>query len=367
MREKLDVPHRNHPRSVAQTGGLRPERWPTPRGKIRGSDALSGPFASNAISAFTHGPASTERRSMGPSSPTLRILALSAAVVVSLVSTAARVEAHKDISAAEHDVAHALEKSPDDANLYLRKATLERKRGAWDAAAASYLKAAELGADSDVTDISLAAVFSRAGLHETGLAKISAVLDRDAENGVALLTRARIYAAGSRTEAAAAGYRQAITRLKHPEPGVVFEAMDAQLALGEQTNETGKDATEAKREASLSAISVADIAMNTLGPIPAIQGRAVQLETELERYDEALTRLDTMLAQAPRHDVWIAQRGDLLLARNEPEEAVEAYNRALELIRRRPQGRRSTKIDSLEKDLLAKLAHQTNSDEGENP
>jgi tetratricopeptide (TPR) repeat protein len=307
-----------------------------------------------------------------------RLLGL--AMVATLLGLAPRLcWSHPGIDEAEDVVAHALEKSPRDPALYLQRAMLERERRDWDAAAASYTTAAELGADRDVTDVALATVFSEAGLQKTALARVNLALDRDPDNAVAVFARARIHAQGSEHAAAAADYARAVALLEHPEPGLVLEAMTAQLIVeqpdavvseggmaadGGATN-AESDATKAQRISS--ALAVADAAMAKLGVVATIQSRAIELETELERYSSAIARIDTMLAQAPRHEVWIAQRGDLLLAYGKPEEAVQSYTRALALINERPSGRRSPKLSSLEAELQKKLANHHDPGKGENP
>jgi tetratricopeptide (TPR) repeat protein len=286
---------------------------------------------------------------------------------------------HPGIAEAEDIVAHDLEKSPRDPALYLQRAMLEGERGDWDAAAASYTTAAELGADRNITDIALATVFLEAGLQKTALARVNIALDRNADNAVAVFARARIHAHGSEHAAAAADYSRAVALLEHPEPGLVLEAMNAQMFAAQPdavVSEGGMAADSGASNADsdllgaqqiTSALAIADVAIAKLGVVPTIQARAIELETELERYALAIARVDTMLAQAPRHEVWIAQRGDLLMAYGKPEEAVQSYTRALTLIDARPAGRRSPKLSSLEAELQQKLANNHDPNEGENP
>lgn len=287
---------------------------------------------------------------------------------------------HPGIAEAEDIVAHDLEKSPRDPALYLQRAMLERERGDWDAAAASYTTAAEFGADRDITDIALATVFLEAGLQKTALARVNIALDRNADNAVAVFARARIHAQGSEHTAAAADYSRAVTLLEHPEPGLVLEAMNAQMfaaqpdavvsegGMAADSSASNADSSDLLRVQQItSALAIADVAIAKLGVVPTIQSRAIELETELERYAFAIARIDTMLAQAPRHEVWISQRGDLLMAYGKPEEAVQSYARALALIDERPAGRRSPKLSSLEAELQQKLTNNHDPNEGENP
>lgn len=278
--------------------------------------------------------------------------------------------AHQGVAEAEDSVAHALEKSPRDPSLYLQRAILEGERHDWDAAAASYTTAAGLGADRDTTDIGLATALLEAGLQKTALARINIALDRNADNAVAVFTRARIQARGSDRAAAAADYVRAVAMLERPEPGLVLEAMTAQLALTPQDAVVSSDHTESggtREQGILSALAVADTALAKVGVVPSIQSRAIELETELERYTLAIARLDTMLEQAPNHEVWITRRGDLLMAQGKSSEAMQAYGRALALMNKRPAARRSPKLSSLATDLEKKIADWRDSEKRENP
>ena len=71
--------------------------------------------------------------------------------------------AHPDLTEAQDMIAHAIEEDPENAALYLRRGTLETKRRDWDAAAASWLKAASLGADRNITDVALATALRPGG------------------------------------------------------------------------------------------------------------------------------------------------------------------------------------------------------------
>jgi tetratricopeptide (TPR) repeat protein len=304
-----------------------------------------------------------------------RILAMAVALALAGLWPTSLGWAHPDISEAEDAAAHAIEESPDDPALYVHRATLERMRHDWDAAAASYTKALELGADRDRIDVSLASVLLEAGLPKTALVRVELALGRDQDNGAARLTRARILSRSSRHADAAADYARAVAVLKHPEPGVVLEAMNAQLLRstqdavatdGEMIADSNAQA-DTREENIVSALAVADSAMRKLSIIPSIQERAIELETELERYDAAVARIDSMLARAPRHEVWIAQRGDLLTAQGKQEEAVQSYERALALINERPAGRRSSRISLLATTLRKKLDNRPDSEMGENP
>jgi len=249
-------------------------------------------------------------------------------------------ESHPPLEEKEALVDKALEDGADDPELHLTRATLHRQRRHWDAAAASYLRAAALGADRNQVDIALAQVFLEANLPLTAERYVDLVCVRAPEDGTALITRARIRRILEQQEKSAADFARGVTLLSRPDPDVVREAMAAQVAAGHPE----------------AALQLADTAMKKIGPVATIQLPAIALELELGRREAAVLRYDALLAQAPQHEVWLAERAEILEGLGRTTEARAAYEHALALIRKRPRERRSKKIAALERQLETKLA-----------
>jgi predicted Zn-dependent protease len=76
---------------------------------------------------------------------------------------------------------------------------------------------------------------------------------------------------------------------------------------------------------------------------------------QLGRTDEALRRLDELLAAAPGNPVWIARRGELLAATGRPDAARAELARALVTLNARPGSRRGARMLDLERRLRAAL------------
>ncbi len=265
--------------------------------------------------------------------------ALKPAIVVTLAAFAPSVGAHPDIAEREAFVEKALQGSPEDPKLHLQRALIQRQRARWDEAAASYLRAAALGADRDQVDLSLAQVFLDAGWLKTAEMQVQQVLRRKPENTQALITRARVRRALGKSQDAAADFQRGVSRLAHPEPGLVHEAMKVQLAVG-------------RREVAL---QIADEAMKKIGTVVSVQLPAIEIELELGRPEAALARIDALLLQSPRHELWLTQRGEILEGAGRVAEARATYEHTLSLIRERPPRRRSERIAALERRLRAKL------------
>ncbi len=104
--------------------------------------------------------------------------ALTPAIVVTLAAFAPSVAAHPDIAEKEAFVDKALQRSPEDPKLHLQQALIQRQQARWDEAAASYLRAAALGADRDLVDVLLAQVFLEGGWLKTAEMQVQQVLRR---------------------------------------------------------------------------------------------------------------------------------------------------------------------------------------------
>ena len=280
----------------------------------------------------------------------MRVLAagLAPALVAGLIATLPH-RAGADPSLAEREalIEKALEARPEDPELHLQRALVQRARASWDAAGASYLRAAALGADRDQTAVALAQVFLEAGFPRTAEMQLQSVLERKPEDVDARITRARVLGVLGKSEAAADDFQRGVALLARPDPGLVREAMDAQLAAGR----------------SEQALQVADAAMQKIGTVVSVQLPAIEIEQQLGRSDAALARIDALLVQAPRHETWIARRGEILERAGRVDEARATYEYALALIQERPAKRRSEKIAQLERRLRSKLGKRKPEDE----
>ena len=99
-----------------------------------------------------------------------------------------------------------------------------------------------------------------------------------------------------------------------------------------------------------------DEGVRLLGPIVSLQLPAIDLDLELGLYDAALARLDTIAAQSPRKEGWLARRAAILEKAGRPAEARAACTEALAAIAGLPPARRSVAaIRELEQSLNATL------------
>src|SRR5262249_38721686 len=104
------------------------------------------------------------------------------------------------------------------------------------------------------------------------------------------------------------------------------------------------------------ALRALDNGMARLGALPSLQLPAIDIETERQRYAQALTRLDVLLRQVPNNEAWRMQRAELLQRLGRNEEARDELARALQLVESRPSRRRSKATQ----ELAARLRNELN-------
>ena len=96
----------------------------------------------------------------------------------------------------------------------------------------------------------------------------------------------------------------------------------------------------------------ADDAIARIGPVPALELRALALEEQSGRVDAALNRLDRLTLAAERRETWLRRRGDLLRRAGREDAARAAYSAALHAIASLPTWlRESPELENLAKEL----------------
>ena len=98
-----------------------------------------------------------------------------------------------------------------------------------------------------------------------------------------------------------------------------------------------------------------DEGLGRLGPIPALQLYAIDLEVVRRGYDAALARLDAVMAQSPPSGPWLARRGEVLERAGRPSDARVAYEQALADLASPGRKRRTGASAQLESQVRAAL------------
>jgi tetratricopeptide (TPR) repeat protein len=250
------------------------------------------------------------------------------------------VKAHAPASQRIAAITELLQEHPSAA-LHLERAGLFRKSGHWAAAVRDCDTAMRL--DPELAEVDLCR--SRIALDRADVAgaveHARAFLARK-KTPAGYRTLSRALAGGGRTLEAASALQSAIDLAEVPEP-------DDFLGLA-----------RLRANDPLAAVAALDAGLDALGPLVVLQEEAVRLLAAASRYDEALRRLDLILAEIARPERWLAERARILAAAGRGPESWVAASDALAAIERLPASHRTTPIvRELEIELRARLAVTT--------
>lgn len=217
---------------------------------------------------------------------------------------------------------------PKNASLYLKRGELYRLHRDWSRAAADYDRANHLEPQLHIVDLARGKML----FESRRLRQAKFVLDRflreEPNHFDGLLTRARVLARlGARAEATAE-FTKAIQLAPIPEPELYLERARVSAANERHFRE---------------ALSGLDEGIKRLGPLVTLELAAIDLELGRKDYDAALTRLDLITAQAPRKELWLVRRGEILIDAGRIEEARAAFDAALLAIESLPAERRQNR------------------------
>ena len=266
-------------------------------------------------------------------------------LVAMLVSVAlARVAfAHGDLHEQIVGVTAQIEKNPDSADLFLKRAELHRLHEQWPAAAADYDRAEKLAPSAPAIHLGRGKLLLATGRLDDAKGELDKFIAAKPGHIEALVTRARIEALRKQPLAAAEDFARAIALAPRPEPDLYHERAQALAAAGD--------------DHIPEALRCLDEGTAKLGNLPTLGLYAIDLELRRKDFDAALARLEKLSAASPRKETWLERRGDILTAAGRPVEARQSYLDALEAMRALPQQRRFTKTTmELEQRLNQKTA-----------
>lgn len=241
------------------------------------------------------------------------------------------------------DLTAQIAKEPNNPILYLRRAQKQRERGDLEAALSDLEYAAGLpGAPRDVA-LTEADVLHQLRRDADALVQLERVLAADPRNVAATVLRARALIAVGRRAAGIAAYWRAIESGVAHEPEHYAEAA-ALLAAGDRADKQ-------------QALRLLDDGIARLGPVVGLEEPAIAIEVKLRRWDAALARVDAISAAAPRKDLWLKRKGDLLRQAGRPRDARAAYAEALAALEALPaDARHAPATQALERELRALAA-----------
>lgn len=224
---------------------------------------------------------------------------------------------HEDsiVRMAELDALIAL--TPDEAVLRIRRAVIHLEHAAWVEAEADLTAARALDSNHAELPLALAQLYLGSGRPREARAQLDRALKAKPDDAERRVLRARASAQLGDIEAARRDYDDAFQRIASPPPELYLERAALPLPPPER-------------------LRGLDEALAQLGPVVSLVERAIALELERGRVDEALARIDRHLATLEAKAPWLRRRGDLLASAGRVAEARRTYTDALAELRRLP-------------------------------
>ncbi|NIR50730.1 tetratricopeptide repeat protein [candidate division KSB1 bacterium] len=262
-------------------------------------------------------------------------------LILGLVASAAA-SPHGPLHEQIAKVTKEIGKDPLDASLYLKRGNLHRFHEDWQAAVSDYDSVEILDPGLDQVDLARGMTMLDAGWYDQAVPPLNRFLKKHSEHPTALVTRARVLAKLGENLKAAQDYTAAIKYATRRTPEYYLERAQVLAAAGSSHVDEALHGLEE--------------GMQNLGPIVTLQLYAINLEAESQRYDDALARLDEIVAKSPRKEKWLMRRGKILTKAGRFDEARSAFTDALKEIESLSERRRNTKfILRLKNQLLAAI------------
>jgi tetratricopeptide (TPR) repeat protein len=251
--------------------------------------------------------------------------------------------AHPDRDEQLAQLTFALEKSPADATLWLRRSEVRRQYRQFELALTDVATAARLKPGWSTLFLAGARILFDAQRTPEALSAIEEFLQRQPGHADGLLLRARCWLRLGDINHALAGYTAALERFAEPTPDLFLERARLQAALGRWPE----------------AMAGLNGGIKRLGPVPALELTAIEYERQRGDFDAALTRAEAWLARTAAKEPALALRAELLEQSGRWREARDVNQ---ELLRRigmysaNRHAREATKqLEQKARDSLARL------------
>lgn len=247
--------------------------------------------------------------------------------------------AHPGIEEVREALGRAAAAHAGDPALLLQQATAHRIAGDFDAALDAVADAEAHGAGARAVALARADVFMAAGWLRSARRHLDRLLATDAGDPDVLVRRARVLARQGEPAAASRDYALAVAGAARPGPELFVEHRDALVAAGDPA----------------AALAALDAGIERLGPIVSLELPAAALALDLGRPEDALARVDGLLARNPGNPLLLARRGEVLAHAGRTADARAAWEEALAALESRPAHRRSERAATLEHEIRTAL------------
>ncbi len=215
-------------------------------------------------------------------------------------------QAHPEIEEALHRCNERIAAAPGDATLYLERGELHARHNDLLAAHRDYQRAAAISPRLPHLDRARGSLALIRGQLAEANAFLNQALAQSPDDAEALVLRSRVLAARGDRPSALADLSGALALIPAPSPDLFLDRA-------------------ALFAAPADAIRSVDEGIERIGPVPSLIVRALVLEESAGRVDDALARLDRVIAASERKESWLKTRGDLLRRAGREREARDSY------------------------------------------
>jgi tetratricopeptide (TPR) repeat protein len=239
----------------------------------------------------------------------------SAAVFVLLWLAAGSLTAwgHPDLDEQIVELTVRIKKEPANAELLLRRSEVHRWHGEFELAFADIDAAARLQPSWAKVSLARALTFNDAGQGKEAMAAVQEFLKHEPAHADGLVLRARCHVKLGQPANAVADYSAALKAFAEPSPDLFVERARLQASLG-RLGEAVKGLDEGQAR---------------LGSVAALQRLAIDYERQQGDFNEALKRVERLMAKAPVKEPGLVLRAEVLEQAGRLTEAREVYRRLL--------------------------------------
>jgi predicted Zn-dependent protease len=270
-----------------------------------------------------------------------------ALLLLALLLTAQLAWAHGAVHEQIESLDARIARKPDNAELYLQRGRLFLEDRHFDEAVEDFRRGLQIDPQLRAAHYFLGDALLRSGDAAGGEREARAFLAAlGAEDRGGLMRGYRLLGQSlleqGRSVDAAGAFRTALGHAPEPDPAHYRECAAAYLAAGPAQRET--------------ALEILDEGLVRLGPLPALQEMAIEIELQAGRPDGAVKRLDALIARGQGRELWLQRKGEVLLQSGRRGEARQAFDAALAAIEALPSTRRNTRaLRELEREVRSRL------------
>lgn len=207
-----------------------------------------------------------------------------------------------------------VEANPDSLGILLKRAEALRRIGHYDESLADLDRALVLAPGHQLVHYLLGLTHLGQGEFADAEVSLRRYIDSEPESPSAHVALAETLTQQGRHLEAGDEYTLAIAVHPTPAPDLYIARARAYRAAGAEFQGL--------------AVRGLDDAMASLGPLVTLQRLAIEIELERGNHAGALGRIDSVLADAPRKESWLAYKGRVLASTGREQDALDAFRLA---------------------------------------